>query len=637
MNTFKKILMLALAMMLLVCATLSFVSCDEEEENNSGNNGTTNIPEDYHCPDDCDCRLDDIPQDTTPSATTYVVVVRDDQGQIVSGVKVMVSNGEKNVTKTTDENGFLTFPLTQDTWVARVVDIPTGYDLDKTQAFHFNAEGLCVVELVKPDTQGTSATNPIYAEDNAIVSDIDNGSVVWYSVKTAADRSIVVNDPDAYVVYNGNDYYPEEGVIEVALVEDNSFNICFGIGYKSEADDAAETKTIEANLVSPLGYFENPIVLDSIAELDIVTVNADADGNEVWYKWTASFSGKLILSSANENAAIQIFDGVTLTELADDTQYELIKDKDIYICVSATAETAAEVEVNIDQIVYVRYIAEVYDIEQNPIAGNTVIFTDADDNVVATLVTNDLGMVEVLLPAGEYNVTTTAPEGFVMDDLTVTANWTNAFFYARNYVLADFANEEGDGYTFTVPAAGSCSITDRGIVGLYTFTFNGADGVKVVLNGEEYTATEGKIEFVFAGTMRNPTSLEIINTTDAEVTVTATLERVLGYSFETPLTVTDGTHTASFNSAYGDAVYYNYTATAAGTVKFTAANTEASMVVNNATQWTWGDTHDTAPISFEVEVAEGDVLEVIVGVNNWDTTEAEIEFTIEFIPASAAE
>ena len=150
MNTLKKIVSLTLMAALLVCVAFAFASC-----NLGGLGGNANGGEVTHCPDDCECRADDTPDEsehcpadcdcrldgtTTTVKTTYLVVIRDDQGNIVPGVSLKITDGESFVEKVTDENGFLTFPLVQGTWNVQVTAVPDGYKFDASVKHEFNAE-----------------------------------------------------------------------------------------------------------------------------------------------------------------------------------------------------------------------------------------------------------------------------------------------------------------------------------------------------------------------------------------------------------------------------------------------------------------------------------------------------------------
>lgn len=774
MNTLKKILLSVLVLSLLACVTLSFASCDlsaltggeqtgEEEDDKKNEGEKEHCPEDCecreddqtppapeHCPDDCECRVD-APVDTTPANVTYMVVLRDDQGNIVPGVTVRVTNGTVTLTKVTDENGFLTFPITQGTWVAHVEDAPLGYRFDKATKHEFNAEGVCAIELNKPvgytfvaksayddtvfadvlvtlhawdaetneynydeaaatgltdaegkvtvevaagkyvaefmiegqkyieyveidvatdvfdvlvfDLEGSSINNPYAVEYNEFdVWDIANGSEVWYTIMRANDKKIVINDADAYVVYNGEYIYAdEEGIIEVALIEDDSYNICFAIGYSSDADDAEEFKTVSVSLVAPLGSYENPIVLDDIRDLDTLTLEANEEGNTVYYKWEPSYSGKFYLLCDNANNNVAINNGVVYNEAIEGASVIPFSFKaydQVVIAVSATSTTEVDggagyfydevsfvaAELTFDAVVYANYTAEIIDTNFNPVAGETVTVLDEAGEQVAVVVTDLNGKAEVVLPVGTYTFTAPVPAGYAPGEVTLYAGEYEAYINYNPYAFFELPQMRG--YYLINLAAGETKY----------FTLTVRNDAKLTIEGAFNATAQFGPRTIFPDRMGNividlfaeadPMNMmgtvaifSVTNNGEEAAELGAKLELLVPGLMDNPIEVVEGENVASYDAAVytQGAVFFNYVATADGVLTLTTASNLASLTVNNLTKSAYGDkvdadenTNAENPLVYEVTVSAGDELQIVVGTNDWGITAAEIIFDATF-------
>ena len=178
MNTLKKISALLLMATLLVCVTVAFASCSIGEG------------EVTHCPEDCECREDDVPSDehcpadcecrggdaATAAKVTYVVVIRDDLGNIVPGVTAKITDGESFVEKTTTADGYLTFPLVQGTWNVQITNAPYGYKYDPATKYEFDAQGVCAIELDKLVGYTFIAKSPY---DDSVIKDVYVELFAW--------------------------------------------------------------------------------------------------------------------------------------------------------------------------------------------------------------------------------------------------------------------------------------------------------------------------------------------------------------------------------------------------------------------------------------------------------------------------
>ncbi len=716
-----------------------------------------------HCPDDCECRINNFPTDTTPKNYTYLVVVRDDQGNIVSGVDIRITDGKSTLSKQTDETGTLAFSLTQGTWEVIVENAPAGYVFDKSQKYQFTAEGVCAIELSKPvgytfvaksayddtpfaevfvslyawnaeiedydwdeavatgttdaegkvtlevlagkyiatffvgdnnyateleidiptdvfeveimDNEGYSENNPIRPEDTELYPWLANGTVIWYSVMMADNRTIVIDDADAFVIYNGETYYPDEedGHLEVALVEDYSFNICFAIGYASDDEEAEEYKEIFAALVAPLGSYYNPIVLDDIADLDTVTLEENEEGNAIWYKWTPTFNGRIFLLCDNENNLIAINDGTVYSDANEGAafvQFDVKPYVDIYISVAATStnvevvtgtnpytgeEFSEEMEVtkyvaaelDIDSLALYKYVVEVNGADGNPLAGETVTITDAEGNVVANLITDVAGKVETLLPEGEYTVASTIPAGYNTENVILAEGERNAYVSAFPYNFAMLPTQfmpGGSALKVDVPAGATYYYMLK-ISYDTTLTLMGADGASF-----NYTGSDAAMDMWgnLVVTLLLETADEYSNfvyfsitNNDAEndATYYAQIQaNVPGMEWENALEANVGeTNTADVNLEIlpSGAVFYKFIAPEDGIIKISTIAANASFSVGNTTSGKFLDitdadeyTNEENPLVIKLAVAKDDVVQIVVSTNNYES--GKVDFDVAF-------
>ena len=770
MNTLKKIVAFALMATLLVCVAFAFASCNNATGEATGG--------DTHCPDDCECRINDAPaapehcpsdcacrggSTNTPTNVTYVVVVRDDQGNIVPGVSVKVTEGTGFVEKVTDETGYLTFSLAQNSWYAQVVSVPAGYKTDFSAKYEFGADGVVAIELVKPvgytfiaksaygdevfadvvatlyawnaeteyydydvpaavgvtdedgkvtleavagkyiveflvegqkyieyveidlpsdvyevavkDNEGSSANNPYFVEYNNFEAWVENGSAVWYAVMRAGDKKIVINDADAFVIYNDQYYYADDdGLIEVALVEDDSNKICFAIGYASDAEDAEFYKDIEVALVAPVGSYENPIVLDDISDLDLVSLEANEDGNSIYYKWTPTFSGKFYLLCDNVNNCVYInngsiyneavegasvipfafnaFDEIVIQVAATETTEEYIYYEELDWGYFEETVTYVAADLDFDALVYAKYTANVLDIYGEAVVNAPVTFTNENGDVVASLYTDMDGMVEVLLPRATYFASTPAPEGYMCADYELTASDLVAYLSPSAYNLYDYYTEIQmaggmfKGYIFELAAGETKNFMVR-LNGTYKFKIQGAWGLE--LNMGRFLVTPdrgGVLSADFSGNMMlngGVVEFALKNTTEDVFTVMAVLEEpVLGASRDNPIEITDDVtvYTAEVDFAVlpDGCLYYVYVPTAAGTLTVSSVSNIASFSINNISAGLYNDTMEADentnadnPLVDTMVVDSYETIYIVVGTSNF--VPGSFDFTVVLTPA----
>lgn len=140
------------------------------------------------------------------------------------------------------------------------------------------------------DGAGTGS-NPLEAYDIPVITElIPAGAELHYNVYGVAGMVLTIEDPDAYVTYNGVTYGANESGILTLRLEDGMprqpVALVFGNGGQTD-----ESYTV--NFTHPVGSYSNPEVIESLEE--IVTSLAEGDTDGYYYNWTADEEGTLSL------------------------------------------------------------------------------------------------------------------------------------------------------------------------------------------------------------------------------------------------------------------------------------------------------------------------------------------------------
>lgn len=254
---------------------------------------------------------------------------------------------------------------------------------------------------------------------------------VYYNIYNAAGSYLTIEDGDAFVVYNGETYKAENGVVTVALAEaEGPVSLQIGSG-------AAEEKAYTLKFGMPVGTEQNPEVVEDISHM-LITLPEGHNGS-YYYRYNVIETGTLtmkFISMDPENGSCQII----LTRIRSDENGE-------------TSETVASVDgvVSIDveygDIVIMQVIveppvteAEIY------IQGTLDVTTGTIDNPIQLTYPED----SIVIPAGKTVYYTANVAGASMtvtgEKLTAIAVEHNEFVYvAEGNVISLEASASGRG------------------------------------------------------------------------------------------------------------------------------------------------------------------------------------------------
>lgn len=273
------------------------------------------------------------------------------------------------------------------------------------------------------------------------------------------------------------------------------------------------------------------------------------------------------------------------------------------------------------------------------------VWANVDVSKVGDLETNADGKASVNVVAGEYDVelnSDTLPEGYIPQTDGFTSRWEKTgaeytCFYvwtidvdkAQEFSIVVenltpdgtaekpyfFAVDENDEASVTIPANATVYYECRNISGASLFVET--EGVEVVYDGVTYTynTQKGYVEVPLAKTDANSRAkFALVNKTNGELAVEAYMRAPEG-SLKNPIVLTTLGEITVEVDGQGQ-VYYQWTASEAGTLTI-ASNSETSyIVVSNKTQ-TDSDTvgnregdEQTLKPTIEITVNAGDVISI---------------------------
>ena len=283
----------------------------------------------------------------------------------------------------------------------------------------------------------------------------------------------------------------------------------------------------------------------------------------------------------------------------------------------------------------------------------TLVIKDQDGNVMpeavitllpadeagesATLTANEEGSITVSLPEGDYTVRFDILPEYVLGidaPLTVTAGMEPVVLEVtdntpngsteRPFVISE------DTITLTVPAGVTYNFT---LFGGYNRTFTVKDaGVEVIYKDETIAPdANGEISVrIVTDSPRDHAYFALTNKSGDTREITVTIVSDPG-TMENPIVIETLGEAITANVPQDGMVYYKWTATAAGTVTVTSADTINNISINNLTTSQVSD-FSAGGETVSLTVSQGDEITVVVSVIGGDK-QAEtqpVTFTVSF-------
>lgn len=176
---------------------------------------------------------------------------------------------------------------------------------------------------------------------------------VYYEIHGAANSVLMLDNPDATVIYGETACKPDEnGLISLSVGEGTD-----PITIQLSNAAAAEVPYL-LKFIGPVGSESNPQVLESIEEIVVELAEGDADGH--YYSWIVTETGELTLQPQAEGYVITVTIGDTTISSAD----------------SEDGSLTFEIEENQEVIIHV--IAESAEEDVYPAVTDTILGTLSD-------------------------------------------------------------------------------------------------------------------------------------------------------------------------------------------------------------------------------------------------------------------
>ena len=276
---------------LVVALAVSFSSCKKDE------------PCEHVDKDDdfvCDKCGEDFDDGIEKESCSFTVV--DSDGNKLSGAKFTLARGSVKETFTSGANGTVSAELLAGKYSVEFDydTIPSGF-LPSVFAIEVKEDATSFELLIMNNNPNGTEERPFVLSENETSGSIPANGEVFYALHGGNGKKLVIENENVTVVYNGETYRPENGIVEVPFSSDigemNRFSVKNGTASDIE---------LVVQLVSPLGSFDNPIVISE----NSVTANVPAGGG-ICYKWIAPSDGVLLITSDNTKNNINLTNSTT--------------------------------------------------------------------------------------------------------------------------------------------------------------------------------------------------------------------------------------------------------------------------------------------------------------------------------------
>lgn len=266
-----------------------------------------------------------VPADTTPETDAPVevnctVTVTDQDGTPLTDLSVTLTpeNGEA-ITIKTDAVGVSVVSLYTGTYSISYESLPEGYLADDSSLTVAADSTAVTIKVINNISNGTE-DRPFPIVDETTTVTIPAGASYTYVMFNATNRILNIENTTLTVTYKTVEYTPDaEGNISVPLTNESPRDPgYFTLNNKGDTDVEA-TVTVYA---TP-GSMENPYTVESLDEYITAVVPKETT---VYYKWVATKSGVLMVTSDTENNHIFMANQTnsTVSYFTDGTHCEYI-------------------------------------------------------------------------------------------------------------------------------------------------------------------------------------------------------------------------------------------------------------------------------------------------------------------------
>ena len=224
----------------------------------------------------------------------YSVLVQGSNYMPIPGIPVTLINsmtGETVATVITGADGVAVFEnLSDGMYMGTVLEenLPAGYTLDY-DAYFFGMMKEASLGLKREAPGAEDAPFEILEEETSIA--LEAGKTVYYLISSPAGKILTVHNANVVIKIGEEVYTAVDGVLTIPFES-------YDYDSKLLAVYTADGTAVEFTLVfkGAEGSSDNPIILESLGDY---TASIVENGDAIYYRWTATESGILILKTDN--------------------------------------------------------------------------------------------------------------------------------------------------------------------------------------------------------------------------------------------------------------------------------------------------------------------------------------------------
>lgn len=319
MHKFKKYAALFMALCMTVGSAAFAVSCDDSANSSTGSETSESSEE-------------------TTEKFILTVTVQTEDGTGMEGIKFRLKRKSKRIEATTDANGVATFEAAAGTYELTYVEgNPLYHSGDWTTVTHEvelteNKQLTFVLIDESPNGSAERPFNLLINEDGTTDATVLPANTTYHYTlyRTIADN-LIFESTSLKVEKEGTVYSPIDGVIVMPVELNDTYDyITFTLTNTSNEEITVTGYTTSS---AAQGSLFNPFALTFDTEITAERLDTETENETVHYKWKATASGTLTVTSqtANTNIVLEnnsasiVSDDWTLTNVTEgDTIYIIV-------------------------------------------------------------------------------------------------------------------------------------------------------------------------------------------------------------------------------------------------------------------------------------------------------------------------
>ena len=307
----KKLLIL----LICLCLTFSIVACNKPQDTDTDTDAGSETSD----------VVTDLDSDKEEKVTEYEVTVIDQDGNKIEGAKIALidENGDylEEEVITTNANGVASFSNDDGIFVQiDVIELPE-YHTNTTGKVTLENNAKITITVTNGEPNGTLGREYNLGNEDEFEITLPAGKTVYYAMYGGSGRTFTLEGADNIeFTFDSVEYKPsEDGIITfvVPTVDASSNKRIIMLKNLDKDNDIILTGTV----IAPVGSFDRPHEV-TVGEKYESTFEK---GSTVYYQWTATKTGLIIISSDTENNDIhmqnQSTEGTIVSERTDGKKY----------------------------------------------------------------------------------------------------------------------------------------------------------------------------------------------------------------------------------------------------------------------------------------------------------------------------